>query len=441
MAGLPLRFERRGQCRVVHDGAGEPDLVDQVRPGDGRRRGALRREGHVGVGRAEHEIRLFEEVGHGLVELAPVALDGGGPSQGEAFLGRLDPCPHLTREPVESVGVGVPQVGHERRLVGHGPLAAQRREGRRDGDQPQVCRSGEPLGRGRDDLGHLVTDPCDAEVDHDRRRLAGQVVGAERRLPPADDRQAQRVALVEPVAAVEVAGRVAHGTGEAAEHRRQRIDPGGRSLGHPPVGGLEPEQSGEPGGDPDGPAPVAPGGNGQEATRDGGRGAPRRPARGALGVPRVARRPVQLGRSAVDAPELARRRLRGQHGTRGAQAGQRGVVVVRDAVLEEHRCLGVRPALDPFELLDATGDPAEGQRDVGVASRVPRQLEVREAEGVQRRRLHGADAGLEGLERGHCLGPEGLDQAAGVLQPRGAHGAESTRAPVTAPRRSVASPR
>ena len=47
--------------------------------------------------------------------------------------------------------------------------------------------------------------------------MPGQIVESQRRLPPADRREAQRVARVEAVAGVEVTGRVPHRPGQAAE--------------------------------------------------------------------------------------------------------------------------------------------------------------------------------------------------------------------------------
>ena len=118
----------------------------------------------------------------------------------------------------------------------------------------------------------------------------------------------------------------------------------------------------------------------------------------------------------------------------GPQAGQRRVVVVGDRSLKIDG--GLACTASPrtvLELLHAEGHAAEGQRDVGRRGRLPGPLEVGEAEGVERRRLDGGDAGLERLERGQLPGPERIDQAAGITQPRRAHDADSTPRPLAAP--------
>ena len=101
------------------------------------------------------------------------------------------------------------------------------------------------------------------------------------------------------------------------------------SLRNPAVRRLQPEEAAEPSRSSDGAATIAARGDGKQAARHGGRGAPRRSARRALLVPWVPRRAVQYRGGAVDAAEFGRRRLRSQHRTRGTQPAHRCVVLVR----------------------------------------------------------------------------------------------------------------
>ena len=92
-----------------------------------------------------------------------------------------------------------------------------------------------------------------------------------------------------------------------------------------------------------------------------------------------------------------------------------------DAVLEDDGRLGVRPAGNFLELLDAKGDAAKRKADVGATGRLPRPVEVSEAESVERRLVDGGDAIVERLERREVPRPERVHQAAGVPQPGRAH--------------------
>ena len=266
-------------------------------------------------------------------------------------------------------------------------MAQAPRSGGRVGETTTSRKPAAPsqaLGRLRHDSRHLVAHLGDPEVHHDGRRHAGQVVRAEARLPSLDTGQAQRVPRVEAVAGVEVARRVAHRAGEAAEHGRHRLDGAVRPLGDPAVGRLQPEQAAEARRAPDRSAPVAPRGDRQQATGHGGRGATGRAARRALMVPGVARRPVELGRGAVDAAELGCGRLRGEDGPRRPQSGHRRVVVAGHPVLEDDRRLRVGPPLHLLELLDPEGHAAEGQRHVGPTRRLAGTLEVGVGESIER---------------------------------------------------------
>ena len=98
-----------------------------------------------------------------------------------------------------------------------------------------------------------------AQRGHDRDAPTPQLVGAQRGFPSGSCREARRVERVVARADVEVAGRVAHRTGEATEHDRARTEIGVGTARDPTVGALHPEQAGVAGGNADRAAPVAPG--------------------------------------------------------------------------------------------------------------------------------------------------------------------------------------
>ena len=280
IAGLPLRFDGRRQRRVVHDGPDEADLVDEVPARERGGRRALRREGHVRVGRAEHEIRLVEQVGHGAVELAAVALDRCGSLEVVALPGALESGGDLGRQLVDAVRVGSPRSATS---GGWFAMAHAPRSGGSVGDtstSTQPGRSSQTLGRGRRRVrrprhgpGRCPRSTTIAAVRPDRSCVA------EAGLPPLHPRQAQRITAIEPVADVEVTGGVAHRTGQAAQDGGHRLDGAVGALGDPPVGRLQPEQAAEPCRPSDGPAAVAPGGDRQKATGHRGRRSARRAAR------------------------------------------------------------------------------------------------------------------------------------------------------------------
>ena len=110
IAGLPLRFEGAVSAALFMMARVNPISLMRSLPGQRRGRRALSAERHVGMRRAEDEVRLIEEVGHGPVELTAVPLDRGGPLERVALLRasqfRLD----LRRELIDPVGVGVVEV-------------------------------------------------------------------------------------------------------------------------------------------------------------------------------------------------------------------------------------------------------------------------------------------------------------------------------------------
>ena len=100
-------------------------------------------------------------------------------------------------------------------------------------------------------------DLRDAQIGQDHGCHAGEIVRAEPGLPPLHPGQAERVAPVESVAGVEVAGSVPHRPAEAPQHGGHRLDGPVGALRDPPVGRLQAEQPAEGGRAANGPASVA----------------------------------------------------------------------------------------------------------------------------------------------------------------------------------------
>ena len=223
--------------------------------------------------------------------------------------------------------------------------------------------------------------------------------GSKGRLPSAHRRQAERIARVEPVAAVEVAGGVADRSAEATLHAREWFDPRAGTLRDAAVGRLQSEQSAESRGDPDRPAPVASRRDRQQPSCHRRCGTAGRTAGRPSRVPRIPRRTVKLRGSAVDAAELASGRLRDQECSCSSQPGDRCLIVLCHPVGEDLGCLGVGPTADILELLHPEWDSTEGKRHIGRLGLEARGLEIGMAEGVERRMSDRIDAGVECLER------------------------------------------
>ena len=108
--------------------------------------------------------------------------------------------------------------------------------------------------------------------------------------------------------------------------------------------------------------------------------------------------------------------------------------MIRDAVLEDHRRLGVRPAPHLLELLHPKGTPPKG-RETSALQPPPRgPFEVGVAEGVERRPLDRLDAGVEGLEGRDPLALK----ASTRLHASPSHGVLTTRRVPERPRRRAA---
>ncbi len=98
-----------------------------------------------------------------------------------------------------------------------------------------------------------------------------------------------------------------------------------------------------------------------------------------------------------------------------------------DPALVDQRRLGPRPARHRLELLDAGGDPAEGERHVGGRRGRPGAVGVDVGEGVEVGRPDGGERGLELLDGRALARPEGVDQRAGVALPGSVGGGGGVR--------------
>ena len=190
MAGLPLRFDGAVSAALFMMARTKPTSWIRSCPGDRRRRRPLGREGDVGIGRAQDEVRLVEQVRHGLVELAPIALDRGRPLEVVALPGAASsPAAHLAGQLVDPLGIRIAQVGHERGLIRHRPLPAQRWQRRRHRDDAAAPPPRPGVRPRRHQVRHLVAHAGDPEVRKDGHGHAGQVVASPAR-PPTRPRRA-----------------------------------------------------------------------------------------------------------------------------------------------------------------------------------------------------------------------------------------------------------
>ena len=95
-----------------------------------------------------------------------------------------------------------------------------------------------------------------------------------------------------------------------------------------------------------------------------------------------------------------------------------GLVPIGHPVTEERRRLGVGPPLTFSSSLIPKGTPPKGRVTSANRRRLAGLVPVEVAEGVERRVVNRLDAGVERLKRRQLVGPEGVDQTAGVTQPR-----------------------
>ena len=137
------------------------------------------------------------------------------------------------------------------------------------------------------------------------------------------------------------------------------------------------------------------------------------------GSPRVAGHTVKATDADIQAPELARRGLADEHGAGPAQAGHVGAVVIRHPALEDERSVRRRPALDPVQLLDPHGQPAEGQRGVRPPGRIHSPVTVNMGKGVEPAGPDRRQGRLQLLNRAALPGPKGVHERARVTAPRG----------------------
>ena len=201
------------------------------------------------------------------------------------------------------------------------------------------------VGRRLEHVPHRGRGDGTAPVGHhgDPHAAEGLAERAEPGLVALDARQAQRVARVVAVADVEPPGGVAHRPRQTPDRDGQVAVLHVRRQRDAAVGGLQPDEAAEAGRDADRATAVAGGGQREDAAGHRGGRAARRPARGAVELPRVVGRAVEQRAGEVDAPELGRRGLAGEHGTADVadalhhRRGRRG-----DAVGQRHRRRRVR---------------------------------------------------------------------------------------------------
>ena len=429
-AGLPVRLAGMVRAPLLPMARVEAVLGDQVDLADRGGHGPGGTEGDVRVGGAEDEVGLLEQVGHLLVDVDPEHLGGAGGLHVEVVGGQVHAQLDLGGEVVVAVRVAVPELPGQADQVGHGPLEAALGQLDHDVDPGEAGVGDEGLGR----LQHHASPPGAPRWPRPRSiEITARLPARSKESRPASQPSTRgRLRVSRGSNPLQTSNQRAVSRTERdtqPDHHGQRRLEGARAPGDAPVGRLEPEQAGEPGRDADRAAPVAPAGDGEQATGHGGRRPPRGAARGALGIPRVAGGAVQLGAGAVDPAELRGGGLAGQHGAGGPQPGHLGGVQLRHPVGEDQRGLGVGPARHLLELLYPHGHATEGEGDVGRGRRGPGGVGVEVAEGVEPRGLDGGQRGIQGLGGREGPGPEGVDQRAGIVEPGLiGHGPDATSA-------------
>src|SRR5207248_5016684 len=166
-------------------------------------------EGLVGVGGADDEVDLLEEVGRGVVDVDAESLEAGG-VLGPVHVGEAHPHAQVVGELVGAVRQELVQQLHGAGQAGHRPYRARLGELDLHVDLPQTGRLDQRVGQvAHDGLDLRVHDgAAHCWVDGDAQ--TGQVVGPEPRFPPLHARKAVGVAGVVAVDTVDPAGRVAH---------------------------------------------------------------------------------------------------------------------------------------------------------------------------------------------------------------------------------------
>ena len=201
-------------------------------------------------------------------------------------------------------------------------------------------------------------------------------------------------------------------------------DAGPRTLGDPPIGGLQPEEAGESG-------------------RDADRILPRR-SRWQWAAARRPRRRRYLPKnrpgcwlgstdcrvvpcSSVDVQLMPPNSLAVVWAASTApvarKPSRRRVVVVGDPVLEDHGGIGERASPRPAPAPSPrTGTPPNGSdTSASLAASARARSKSVWLKALSGDATDGVDAGVERLERRELLGPKGVHQAAGVFHPRGGH--------------------
>ena len=157
-AGCPVVLAGMVSAPLLPSAASKPSSEIEVDPVDRRGHRTLRPEGHVGVGGADDEVGLLEDLRHLHDHGAPERLDVLRRLDAEVVGGDVGGQHDLGRELVLALGVPVPEADQQAGRPGHGPFEAT--PGQRDGhvDLGQLGVPDQELGR----LLHLLPAPADA---------------------------------------------------------------------------------------------------------------------------------------------------------------------------------------------------------------------------------------------------------------------------------------
>ena len=186
-AGLPLRFEGAVSAALFMMAREKPSSWMRSAPGMVDGGGPFGGKGDIGIGGAHDEVGRGEEIGHRLVELTPVRLDGSRLLQRVPVHGRPESGLHLPRQFVDADRDRRPPDRRRSRPVRPWPTGHEAAGG--PGSTSTILS---PALRARSSamrrhlVGHFAAHPGDPEVGEDRHRPPGQIEATEARLPPAD---------------------------------------------------------------------------------------------------------------------------------------------------------------------------------------------------------------------------------------------------------------
>ncbi len=290
-----------------------------------------------GVGGSEHDVDLVEHRRHGVVELGSAAFGTRHRIDREAGVGiRISLG---DRWPDCAPDLGGVERDADADAAGRTPHAHDLRESEVDLDALHPAERNEFFGRSDDEFFGLRPDDGAAEVGNDGDPQRTDLVGAatEPGLIALDPRQTSGVSRVEAIGDVEVAGGVAGAAADGALDRRGVTQDRPGSARNTAEGRLEADQAAEAGGDADRSAAIARRGEREEATGNTRGRTARAAAGGALEVPGVASRAVDLGGGLIGGAEFAGCRLHGGDRAGGLQPFDGNAIGVEHLVGEGKR--------------------------------------------------------------------------------------------------------